>query len=170
MQRRFVIEAVMVAIYGELIVPSQPVEYVVPYSSIMELYELQSSSEPIMNNSDDDAHARAKIAELIRFFEDTLNKKKIERALMAPWRQSPPIPASDKVSFTVVNAVDNAQYGEYFDPVETELLLTAMNENIPILTDQLEFVDKVIEADVPVQVYDIDDFEFAVEGGITQEI
>lgn len=35
MSRRFVIEAVMVAIYGELLVPQAPVEYIVPYTTVM---------------------------------------------------------------------------------------------------------------------------------------
>ena len=47
MTRRFVIEAVMVAIYGELLAPSGPVEYIVPYNTIMELYEFSGSSETL---------------------------------------------------------------------------------------------------------------------------
>jgi hypothetical protein len=62
--------------------------------------------------------------------------------------------------------VDNAQYGEYFDPIETELVLTSLKLNIPLLSDQFEFQDRVIEAEVPVQLYDIEDYEFAVEEGI----
>jgi len=169
MNRRFVIEAVMVAVYGELLVPSRPVEYVIPYSSILELYEMRGSSEPVMPDPEEDAHVKKKIGELIEYFEDSLNKKKIERALQAPWRKSPPLLVNDNVTFTIVYAMDNAQYGETFDPIETELLLTAINEQAPLLTDQLELLDKLIETDVPVQAFDVDDFEFAVEDGMEAE-
>jgi hypothetical protein len=169
MRRRFVIEAVMVATYGQLLVPSRPIEYVIPYSTIMELYDMKDGADPIMDDPQDDKHVREKIGELIGFFEEPLNRKKIEKALQVPWRESSPLLLNELVQFTVVHAVDNAQYGEYFDPVETELLLTAMKLQTPLLSDQFEFQDKLIEAEVPVQVYDIEDFEFAVEEGISSE-
>ncbi|MFF2887410.1 ADP-heptose synthase [Paenibacillus sp. NPDC057967] len=169
MRRRFVIEAVMVATYGHLLVPSRPVDYVVPYSSIAELYDMRDGSDPVMDNADDDGHVKEKIIELIAFFEDSLNRKKIEKALQVPWRESSALLLSEDIHFTVVNAMDNAQYGEIFDPIETELLLTGMKLGIPLLSDQFEFQDKLIEAEVPVQVYDIEDFEFAVEEGISAE-
>lgn len=169
MSKRFVIEAVLTAIYGELMVPSQPVEYLIPYTTIKELYELKDSPEPVMPDPADDAHVRGKIAELIQFFEDPFNSKKIERALSVPWRQSPPMPINDLVTFTVINAFEDAQYGEAFDPIETELILTAIKEKAPILSDQVEFLEKSIEAEIPAQMYDIDDFEFAVEEGISYE-
>lgn len=166
MSRRFAIEAVMVAIYGQLIKPGRPVEYVIPYSTIMELYEMRDSDEPVMPEEEEDRHVKEKIGELIAFFEIPLNRKKIERALLQPWRKSPPLIANDEVTFTVVYAVENAQYGEVFDPVETELILTAQREQVPIITDQYEFLDKIIEGEVPVQAYDIEDFDFAVEEGL----
>ncbi|MHA6484062.1 ADP-heptose synthase [Paenibacillus sp. strain BS8-2] len=166
MRRRFVIEAVMVATYGHLLVPSRPVDYVIPYTSIAELYDMRDSEVPVMDDPDDDAHVKTKINELIQFFEDSLNRKKIEKALQVPWRESAPLLLSENIQFTIVNAVDNAQYGEIFDPVETELLLSSLKLSVPLLSDQYEFQDKLIEAEVPVQVYDIEDFEFAVEEGI----
>ncbi|MFC4809559.1 ADP-heptose synthase [Paenibacillus sp. GCM10023250] len=166
MRRRFVIEAVMVATYGQLLVPSRPVDFVLPYSTIMELYDMKDGSEPVMDDPEDDKHVKGKIQELIGFFEDPFNRKKIERALQMPWRESSPLLLNDTVQFTVVHAVDNAQYGEYFDPIETELLLTSMKLGVPLLSDQFEFQDKLLEAEVPVQVYDIEDYEFAVEQGI----
>lgn len=169
MRRRFVIEAVMVATYGHLLVPSRPVDYVIPYSSIAELYDMRDGSEPVMDNPDDDGHVKEKINELIAFFEDSLNRKKIEKALQVPWRESSALLLNDNIQFTVVNAMDNAQYGEIFDPIETELLLIGIKLDIPLLSDQFEFQDKLIEAEVPVQVYDIEDFEFAVEEGIPSE-
>lgn len=169
MSRRFVIEAVLVAIYGELMLPSQPVQYVIPYSTIMELYEMKDSPEPVMPEADDDAYVKQRIGELIEFFDDTFNKKKLERALQAPWRSSPPLPINENVSFVVINAMENAQYGEGFDPIETELLLASIREQAPVLTDQVELMEKVIEAEVPVQVYDVYDFEFAVEQGISAD-
>lgn len=167
MRRRFVIEAVMVATYGHLLIPSRPIDYVVPYSSILELYDMRDGAEPVMDDPDDDAHVKSKVGELITFFEDPLNRKKIERAMQVPWRESSPLILNDRIQFTIVHAVDNAHYGEYFDPIETELLLTSSKLQIPLLSDQFEFQDKLIEARVPVQVYDIEDFEFAVEEGIS---
>lgn len=167
MRRRFVIEAVMVATYGQLLVPSRPVDFVLPYSTIMELYDMKDGTEPVMDDPSEDAYVKGKIKELIAFFEDPFNRKKIERALQMPWRQSSPLLLNDRIQFTVVHAVDNAQYGEYFDPIETELLLTSQKLSIPLLSDQFEFQDKLLEAEVPVQVYDIEDYEFAVEQGIT---
>ena len=167
MHKRFVIEAVLVATYGHLLVPSRPVDYVIPYSSISELYDMRDGSEPVMEDPDDDRHVKAKINELIAFFEESFNRKKIEKALQVPWRESSPLLLNDEIQFTIVYAVDNAQYGELFDPIETELLLTSLKLNIPLLSDQFEFQEKLLEAEVPVQIYDIEDFEFAVEEGIS---
>ena len=125
MRRRFVIEAVMVATYGQLLAPTEPVDYVLPYSTILELYEMVDAADPIMEDPNDDSYVRLKIKELIAFFEDALNRKKIERALQMPWRESSALLLNDFVQFTVVHSLDNAHYGEFFDPIETELLLTA---------------------------------------------
>jgi len=168
-KRRFVVEAVMVAIYGQMLSPSRPVEYLIPYSTVMELYDMKDSEEPIMSDPADDGHARQMIEEMIKFFEQPLNRKKIERALLAPWRKSPPLLVNDKVTITVVYAVENAQYGEELDPIETELILTSLREQAPIVTDQYEFVDKVIDAEIPVKVYDIDDFDYALEEELPSE-
>jgi len=157
----------MVATYGHLLVPSRPIDYVIPYSSILELYDMRDGSDKVMDDPDDDLHVKNKINELIRFFEDPLNRKKIERTMQVPWRESSPLLLNDTIQFTVVHAVDNANYGEFFDPIETELLLTGSKLSVPLLSDQFEFQDKLIEAEVPVQVYDIEDFEFAVEEGIS---
>jgi hypothetical protein len=85
--------------------------------------------------------------------------------LTAPWRESPPLPINENVSFVIVNAVENMQYGELFDPIETELILTSLRLQCPILTDQIEFQDKAVQNAIPVQLFDIDDFEYAVEEG-----
>lgn len=165
MSRRFVIEAVMIAIYGQLLLPKRPVEYRLPYTSVMELYDMKDSPEPVMPEPDDDAYVKSKIGEMISYFEDPFNKKKIERALMAPWRESPPLPINDHVSLVIVNAAENMQYGELFDPIETEIILMSIRLQSPVLTDQIEFQDKVVQNAIPVQLFDIDDFEFAVEEG-----
>lgn len=164
MSRQFVTEAVMVAIYGQMLAPAAAVEYVVPYTTILELYEFHSSDEPLMDNPTEDQHVREKVAELIAYLEEPLNKKRINRALQMPWSKSLPILFNNSVAITIINGVDNALYGEYFDPIETELLLTAQRENMPILTDQTDWIERIVEASVPVQVYDIEDFDFAVEG------
>jgi hypothetical protein len=166
MSRRFVIEAVMIAIYGQLLLPKRPVEYRIPYTSVMELYDMKDSPEPVMPEPDDDAHVKGKIGEMISYFEDSFNKKKLERALMAPWRESPPLPINENVTFVIVNAAESMQYGELFDPIETEVILMSLRMQCPVLTDQIEFQDKVVQNAIPVQLFDIDDFEFAVEDGL----
>ncbi|MFC5531957.1 ADP-heptose synthase [Cohnella yongneupensis] len=163
MSRRFVIEAVMIAIYGQLLLPKRPVEYRIPYTTVMELYDMKDSPDPVMPEQDDDAHVKLKIGEMIAFFEDPFNKKKLERALIAPWRESPPLPINENVTFVVVNTSENMQFGEVFDPIETEVILLAQRIDSPVLTDQIEFQDKVVQNGISVQLFDIDDFEFAIE-------
>lgn len=163
MNRRFVIEAVLVAIYGQLLMPGRPVEYLIPYTTILELYEMKESGEPVMPEPEEDALVKEKIGDMIAFFEDAFNKKKIEKALAAPWKKSSPMLVNEHTTFKVVYSIENAQYGEAFDPVETELLLTASREQAPILTDQFEFIERLIDHEVPVQAYDIEDFEYALE-------
>lgn len=155
----------MIAIYGQLLQPKRPVEYRIPYSTVMELYDLLESDEPIMQDPQDERHVRDKIKEMIAFFEDPFNRKKLERALIAPWKESPPMPIDENVTFIVVNAVENMQYGEIFDPIETEIILTSLRMQCPVLTDHVEFQDKAIQHAVPIQIFDIDDFEFALEEG-----
>ncbi len=163
MSRQFVTEAVMMAIYGQLLVPSSPVEYIVPYTTIMELYELRDSDEPLMNRPDDDKHVKLKIRELIDYFEEPLNSKKINRCLAIPWAKSSAILLGGQAQITIINSMDTETYGEVFDPIETELLLSSQREKVPILTDQFELIQRIIEGGIPVQVYDIDDFDFAME-------
>ncbi|MFF2911182.1 ADP-heptose synthase [Paenibacillus sp. NPDC057934] len=163
MSRQFVTEAVMMAIYGQLLVPGSPVEYIVPYTSVMELYELRDSDEPLMNRADDDKHVKSRIGELIAYFEEPLNAKKINRCLAVPWAKSSGILLGGQSQITIINSMDTAPYGEMFDPIETELLLSSQRENVPILTDQFELIQRIIEGGVPVQVFDIDDFDFAME-------
>jgi hypothetical protein len=166
MSRTFIMEAVMLAVHGQLLTPERPVEYIIPYTTIMELYEMKDGAEPIMPTPDDDAHVKSKIGELIAYFEDPFNKKKIEKALQMAWRKSPPLPINKHVSMTIVNAVENEEYGEGFDPIETELILVAIKEKAPLLTDQLDFIDKLIDAQIPIEAFDVEDFEFAVEGDL----
>lgn len=164
MSKTFIIEAVMLAVHGQLMLPGQPVTYIIPYTSIQELYELQAGSEPIMLEEEDDGFVKQMIGELIAFFEESFNKKKIEKALAAPWRKSPPLPINEHVTLMIVLAIDTEVYGEQFDPIETELILTSMKEQAPILTDQFDLIERLIQAEIPVQAFDVEDFEFAVEG------
>lgn len=80
-----------------------------------------------------------------------------------PWAKSPSILLGESARITVINAMDTAPYGELFDPVETELLLSSQREEAPVLTDQIELIQRIVEAAVPVHVFDIEDFQFAVE-------
>lgn len=163
MPRTLVTEAVMIAIYGQLLAPSAPVEYLLPYTTVVELYELQTSHDPLMESKREDQHVKKKISQMLQYFEEPLNQKKIRRALQIPWALSSPILLSDLVSIRIVNALDTAVLGELFDPIETELLLTSQRFKTPLLTDQVEWISRILEAKVPVQIYDIDDFEYAVE-------
>ncbi|GIP43844.1 hypothetical protein J45TS6_23030 [Paenibacillus sp. J45TS6] len=163
MPRTLVTEAVMIAIYGQLLAPSAPVEYLLPYTTVVELYELQTSLDPLMESKHEDQHVKKKISQMLQYFEEPLNQKKIRRALQIPWALSSPILLSDLVSIRIVNALDTAVLGELFDPIETELLLTSQRFKTPLLTDQVEWISRILEAKVPVQIYDIDDFEYAVE-------
>ncbi|WP_028589302.1 hypothetical protein [Paenibacillus massiliensis] len=163
MSRQFVTEAVMLAIYGQLLSAAESVEYIVPYTSFLELYELQETSDPLMDNTADDEYVKKKIRELVGYLEEPLNQKKIRRALQMPWGASAPILVGDTTAVTIVNAVDAAQFGDDFDPIETELVLTAQRRQLPLLTDQIEWIQRLLEHTIPVQVYDIEDFEFALE-------
>lgn len=163
MKHRFVTEAILLTAYGQMLMPSKPVEYIIPYSSIMELYDFKESDEPIMNFPEDEIHVRKILNDLIAFLEQPLNSKKLEKASLSPWRKSPPILVNERVTCTVVNSWDNAAYGEAFDPIETELLLCAANEKAPILTDQPTFIERIVEGEIAVSVYDIEDFEWALE-------
>ncbi|ANE46926.1 ADP-heptose synthase [Paenibacillus swuensis] len=166
MQTRFVIEAVMLAIYGHLLLPDKPVEYIIPSSTVGELHEIANSEDPVMPDPEDDRHAKESIRELIKFFEQPFYAKRIRNSLVAPWRKSPALPIHENVSLTVIYATESAQYGEKFDPVETELMLTAIHEKAPLLTDQVDMIERMLEAGVPVLIVDIDDFEYALDEGI----
>jgi len=168
MPKQFVIEAIMLAIYGELMAPAEPVEYLVPLSTIYELDEFYHSPQPIMPDPDDDKHVRKIMWDMIQFFSDPFHRKRIEKNLIAPW-STVTFPFPNGVTLRVVKVEDNAMWGELFDPVETQLLLTAMRFEKPLLTDQTDWQDRILEYVVPVQFYDIDDFEFALEQGITLE-
>lgn len=163
MPRTLVTEAVMIAIYGQLLAPSAPAEFLLPYTTVVELYELESSHDPLMESKHEDRYVKKKISELLRYFEEPLNQKKIRRALQTPWAQSPSILLSDLVSVKIVNALDTALYGEFFDPIETELLLTSQRYEVPLLTDQVEWISRILEANVRVQVFEMNDFEYAIE-------
>ena len=160
--QRFVLEPVLFAIFGELLYPQEPVEYLVPHSTILELYDLRDSEQIVTDPSQNEL-VRQNLEQVIDFFEQPFVKKKIERSLRVPWQKSSPILFSDRVTFTVVYALDNAEYGESFDPVETELILTARQLNAPLITDQLEFQQRIIQHRIPVTVVDVADFGFLVD-------
>ncbi|WP_400164824.1 ADP-heptose synthase [Brevibacillus sp. TJ4] len=166
MPKQFVIEAIMLAIYGELMAPSQPVEYLIPVTTIYELDEFLASPEPIMPLSSDEKHVRQIMREMSDFFSDPFNRKRMEKGLIAPWAKVP-FAFPNGVTLTIVNSEDNAMWGELFDPVETQLLLAAMRFEVPLLTDQPDFQDRILEYVVPIQFYDVEDFEFAMEEGIS---
>lgn len=77
--------------------------------------------------------------------------------------QEPDDSCGESTTVTVMNTLDTATYGEAFDPIETELLLASQKAEAPILTDQYELIQRIVESALPVQVYDIDDFDFALE-------
>lgn len=168
MRRPFVIEAVMLAIYGELMSPPSPVEYIIPALTIYELEEFFYSQEPIMLTAEDDQHVRNIIAGMIQYFNDPFIRKKMEKTLLVPW-SIVTFPYDELVHLTVIKAEDTAYWGELFDPVETEVMLTSMRCKAPLLTDQADWQERMIEHRVQVQFYGVDDFQFAIEEGITLE-
>ncbi|KEO82051.1 ADP-heptose synthase [Tumebacillus flagellatus] len=160
--QRYVLEPVLFAIFVELLYPSEPVEYLIPYSTVMELYELLESDQIVTDPLQNEL-VKQNVRGLIEFFEQPLVKKKMEKILRVPWTKSSPILFSEHVTFTVVFSIDNAEYGETFDPVETELLLLARREGVPIISDQLEFEQRVVSSKAPVTVVDVADFGFLIE-------
>ncbi|UFJ41687.1 ADP-heptose synthase [Brevibacillus humidisoli] len=168
MKKTFILEAVMLAVYGELLAPPEPVEYMIPLSTIYELEEILHSPEPIMLDREEDQHVRTIISQMISYFSDPFARKKLQKGLVAPW-STVSFPYHNEVTLTVLKAEDTAYWGDTFDPVETELLLSAMRWEVPLLTDQIDLQSRMIVQQVPVQFYDIDDFTFAVEEGISLE-
>lgn len=166
MSRKFVIEAVLLTIYGQLLMPSRQVEYIIPYSTILELHDIHYSGESVMPDEEEDIHVKQKISELIAFLEEPLSKKKIERTLLSPWRISSPLLVNAKTSLFIVFAEEKGQFGDVFDPIETELILTSQREESPILTDQIELIERIFQEEIDTQVYDIEDFDFALEDTI----
>ncbi|WP_040951937.1 hypothetical protein [Gorillibacterium massiliense] len=165
MELRFVTEAVMLAVYGHLLVPEEPVEFVVPSSTIDELYELLASPESIVDGRDDQ-EVRSAIKQLTDYLETPFISKKLAATQVAPWSKSSPIPISERASLSVIYGSEAEEFGEEFDPVETELLLTAMYEKAPLLTDQPDLIERMVDANIPVIIVDVDDFEYAVETGL----
>lgn len=156
----------MLAIYGELLSPSVPVEYVIPSSTIYELEEIYQTTEPIMPDPADDQHVRDVIKDMIHYFSEPFKRKQMEKSLVAPW-STITFPFQDDIHITIIKASDTATWGELFDPIETELIVTAMRTQTPILTDQVDWQERMLEHEIPVQFYDIEDYEFALEVGNT---
>ena len=152
----------MLAIYGELLSPSEPVEYVLPLSTIYELDEILQTTEPIMPEPSDDQHVRQIMKDMIHYFSEPFKRKQMEKALVAPW-STITFPFQDDVQFTLIKANDPASWGELFDPIETEMMVTAMKLHASILTDQVDWQERMLQHEIPVQFYDIEDFEFALE-------
>lgn len=166
---RFVTEAVMLAVYGNLLVPEQPVEFLVPASTITDLYEYLEDPEPIVADLDPE-ELRSTIRRLIEFFELPFFAKQIQNALLVPWRKTSALPLADNVTVAVLNTVEDAEYGEELGEIDTELILAAAREKALLLTDQFELVDRILEQGIPVIVVDIEDFEYAVESGLHRQL
>lgn len=167
--QRFVLEPILFAIFGELLYPTEPVEYLIPYSTLIELYEMRDHDE-IVSDLVENERVKENLAGLIAFFEQPLVKKKIDRALKVPWQKSTPILFSENVTMTLVYSLDNAEFGESFDPIETELILTARRESVPIISDQLDFQQRAIEMRLAITFIDIADFGFALEEDFLGEL
>ncbi|TCP53740.1 hypothetical protein EV586_10584 [Tumebacillus sp. BK434] len=167
--QRFVVEPILFAMFGELLFPTEPIEYIIPYSTVMELYDLRESEE-VISDPQENERVKANLEKIIQFFEQPFVSKKLDKSLRVPWQKSRPILFNENVTFTVVNALDNAEYGEEFDPVETELILLARREQIPLITDQLQFQQRIVEARINITVIDVADFGFQVDDGMFEEL
>ncbi|WP_193791332.1 ADP-heptose synthase [Tumebacillus algifaecis] len=160
--QRFVVEPILFAMFGELLFPTEPIEYIIPYSTVMELYELRESDE-VISDPRENERVKANLEKVILFFEQPFVAKKLDKALRMPWQKSRPILFNENVTFTVVNAFENAEFGEGFDPVETELILVARREKVPLITDQLQLQQRIVEARIDITVLDVADFGFLVD-------
>lgn len=164
MSKTFVTELVVLAMYGELLQPPQPVCFLLPYSSLEELYMLLD--EPAIGGTaepEDQADMLASIQHLLQFLENPFVQKKIGRVLQIPWTVSHPIIYNEQVTFQFVNAQDTEFYGEEFDPIETELIEIAARHNVPLLIEDTSIHQRIIELELTVQVYDVADYVFALE-------
>lgn len=159
--RTFVTEPLVLALFSELLLPSYPVRYLIPYSSLQELYLF--GNERLSEDEEEQNVIMENITILIDFFENPFVKKKIDSIASIPWAVSKPILYHEQVSFQVVNSTESAEFGDEFDPIETELLLLAAKENVPLLIEDPSIQQRIIDYDVSVQVYDVADFEFALE-------
>ncbi|WP_198299718.1 ADP-heptose synthase [Tumebacillus avium] len=167
--QRFVVEPILFAMFGELLFPTEPIEYIIPYSTVMELYDLRESEE-VISDPRENERVKANLEKIIQFFEQPFVSKKLDKSLRVPWQKSRPILFNENVTFTVVNALDNAEYGEGFDPVETELILLARRENVPLITDQLQFQQRIVETRIGITVIDVADFGFLVDDQLVEEL
>lgn len=158
----------MMAIYGELMTPTQPVEYLIPVSTVYELEELIHVPEPLMFHAEDEQHVRQVMGQMVQFFQDSFIRKKLTKHLIAPM-STVSFPFQHGVTLTLVRVDDNARWGEIFDPIETEQIMAAMHFQVPLLTDQPDWQDRLLEFQVPIQFYDIDDFAFALEQGVSAD-
>lgn len=159
--RTFVTEPLVLALFSELLLPSYPVRYLIPYSSLQELYLFRN--ERLSEDEEEQNVMMENITILIDFFENPFVKKKVDSVASIPWAVSKPILYHEQVSFQVVNSTESAEFGDEFDPIETELLLLAAKENVPLLIEDPSIQQRIIDYDVSVQVYDVADFEFALE-------
>jgi hypothetical protein len=165
--RTFVTEPLVLAIFSELLFPSYPVRYLFPYSSLQELYLL--TNERFSEDDEEQAAIHDHISTLIRFFENPFVKKKIDRITAIPWAVSKPILYNGQISFQVINSSDSGEFGEEFDPIETELLMIAVKERVPLLIEDLSIQQRIIDFEIPIQVFDVADFQFALEETLAGE-
>lgn len=159
--RRFVTEPVILAMFGELLQPPVSVEYVIPLSTIYELHDFRR--EQFIEDHEYNQRIQQQIEKLIRFFETPFIAKKLQRLAAVPWRSSSPMIWSEHVTFTVVHGLENEEYGELFDPVETELILIAQKQDLPLLSEDASLQNRIVEYGLPVQVFDVKDFAYALE-------
>ncbi|GAX89511.1 ADP-heptose synthase [Effusibacillus lacus] len=162
--RSFAVEPVVLAIYGELLQPSVPVRFLMPLSAVEELGLFLE--ENFSSDEEEQAAIHSNIKRLVSFFDNPFVRKKTTLAGHPPWSVSKPVVYNEFVTVQVVNTVDTAAFGEEFDPIETELILLAMKENVPILTEDPFLQDRIVNSGLDVQVYDVEDFEFALEEGL----
>lgn len=154
-------EPLVLAMFSELLFPSYPVRYLFPYSALQELYLL--TNERFSDDEEEEAVIHDHISTLIRFFENPFVKKKIDQTAAIPWAVSKPILYNEHISFQVVNSLDSGEFGEEFDPIETELLLIAVKEQAPLLIEDLSIQQRIIDFEIPIRVFDVADFAFALE-------
>lgn len=158
MPRRLVIEAAVFVTYGKFLLPDLAIDYYIPYSTILELFDIERTTKPIMEDPAEDVIVKRKVTQFLQYLNHPHNRRTIDTALQTAWAVSEPIIYFDTIRLVIVNAIDQSQFTNKFDSIETELIMTALKFDAPLLCDQFQLQQNIEAANLGVHVLDIDEF------------